>query len=195
MAAVGLDRCRVNAFRLKTLKIRMHRLVLPSEDEQARLRLPGNLVELPLLEQVGSGWVVGRPNQLLLLLGKVSREVLDAFRLNPDTSAGDLDLGEDFGGVFVQLALHGLPNIRDDSGDVNQCRDALVGSGSRDGGSAVRVTDEDRVAVDPTQSALHCGHVIRVVVEPVLDGDHFVPIGLGLSHPKPPQSATGRRPT
>src|SRR5439155_20061760 len=71
VAAVGLDRGRVHAFRQKALKIRMHRLVLLSEDVPARLRLPGNLVELLLLEQVGSGWVVGRPDQLLLLLGKV----------------------------------------------------------------------------------------------------------------------------
>ncbi len=88
VAAVGLDRGRVHAFRQKALKVRMHSLVLLSEDVPARLRLPGNLVEILLLEQVGSGWVVGRPDQLLLLLGKVSREVLDAFRLNPDTSAG-----------------------------------------------------------------------------------------------------------
>jgi len=79
VAAVGLDRVRVDAFRQEMLKIRMHRLVLLSEDVPARLRLPRNLVESLLLEQVGSGWVVGRPDQLLLLLGKVSREVLDAF--------------------------------------------------------------------------------------------------------------------
>ena len=94
MAAVGLDRGRVHAFRQKALKIRMHGLVLLSEDVPARLRLPSNLVELLLLEQVGCGRVMGRPDQLLLLLGKVSREVLDAFRLDPDTSAGDLDVGE-----------------------------------------------------------------------------------------------------
>ena len=82
VAAVGLDRGRVHAFRQKALKIRMHRLVLLSEDVPARLRLPGNLVELLLLEQVGTGWVVGPPDQPLLLLGKVSRGVLDAFRLN-----------------------------------------------------------------------------------------------------------------
>ena len=143
MAAVGLDRGRVHALRQKPLKIGMHGLVLLSEDVPARLRLPCDLIELLLLEQVGCGRVVGRPHQLLLLLGKVSREVLDAFRLQPDASAGDLDLGEDFGGVSVQLALHGLLNIRDDGGDVNQSDDPIVGSCARDGGSAVRVTDED----------------------------------------------------
>jgi hypothetical protein len=70
----------------------MHRLVLLSEDEPARLRLPGNLVEILLLKQVGSGWVVGRPDQLLLLLGKVSREMLDAFRLDPDTTSAGMNL-------------------------------------------------------------------------------------------------------
>jgi hypothetical protein len=69
----------------------MHRLVLLSEDEPARLRLPGNLVELLLLKQVGSGWVVGRPDQLLLLLGRVSREMLDAIRLDPDTTSAGMN--------------------------------------------------------------------------------------------------------
>ena len=91
VAAVGLDRRRVHALRQKTLKIGMHGLVLLSEDEPARLRLPGNLVELLLLEQVGSGWVEGRPDQLLLLLGKVSREMLDAFRLDPDTTSAGMN--------------------------------------------------------------------------------------------------------
>ena len=79
----------------------------------------------------------GSPDQLLLLLGKVSREVLDAFRLRPEASVCDLDLGEDFGRVFVELALHGLLNIGDDCGDINQSDDAIVGSGACDGGSAV----------------------------------------------------------
>ena len=91
MAAVGLDRGRVHALRQKALKIGMHGLVLLSEDVPARLRLPGNLVELLLLKQVGSGWVVGCPDQLLLLLGKVSREMLDAFRLDPDTTSAGMN--------------------------------------------------------------------------------------------------------
>ena len=37
--------------------------------------------------------------------------------------ARDLDLVKDFGRVFVQLALHGLLNIRDDGGDINQSDD------------------------------------------------------------------------
>jgi hypothetical protein len=69
-------------------------------------------------------------------------------------------------------------NIGDDGGDVNQSGDALVGCGTCDGGTAVRVTDEYGWAVDATQRAFHGGHVIRIVVEPVLDGDHFVTIGL-----------------
>ena len=40
------------------------------------------------------------------------------------------------------------------------------------------VTDEYGWAIDPTQRAFHGGHVIRIAVEPVLDGDHFVTIGL-----------------
>src|SRR5512138_3331578 len=56
VAAVGLDCGRVYAFRQITLKIRMHRLVILGEDVPARLRLPGNPVEILLLEQVGSGW-------------------------------------------------------------------------------------------------------------------------------------------
>jgi hypothetical protein len=46
----------------------VHGLVVLSENVPARLQSPGDLVEILLLKQVGGGRVVGRPDQLLLLL-------------------------------------------------------------------------------------------------------------------------------
>ena len=81
-------------------------------------------------EQVGRGRVVGRPDQLLLLLGQSPAKYLtpsgciqirpSAISMWEKTSVGE----------FVELALHGLLNIGDDSGDVNQSGDAVVGSGT-----------------------------------------------------------------
>jgi hypothetical protein len=68
MATVCLDRIRLHALGKEPLQIRVHGLVVLSENVPARLQSPGDLVEILLLKQVGGGRIVGRPDQLLLLL-------------------------------------------------------------------------------------------------------------------------------
>src|SRR5260370_1242851 len=103
--------------------------ILGGNDGPARLRLPCGAVNL-LVEQVCVGREVGGPDDLLLLLRKVAGEILDAFREHPDPSVGNFDVAEDWCGVLVELALHGLTSIGSDRGDVNQPDDAIIGSGS-----------------------------------------------------------------
>src|SRR2546422_6725464 len=74
----------------------MHGAVFFADDVPARLRLPSGSPD-SRLEQVGFGDALGRPNELLLLLRKVSAEILRALRTQPDTSIHDFDVGEDVG--------------------------------------------------------------------------------------------------
>src|SRR5439155_19027569 len=57
------------------LQIGMHGAVFFADDVPARLRLPSGSPD-SRLEQVGFGDALGRPNELLLLLRKVSAEIL-----------------------------------------------------------------------------------------------------------------------
>jgi len=84
---------------------------------------------------------VGGPDDLLLLLRKVTGEILSAFREHPDPSVGNFDVAEDWCGVLVELALHGFMSIGSDRGDVNQPDNAIIGSSSGDDGTAIRVAE------------------------------------------------------
>ena len=113
---------------------------MSADDVPARLRLPGGSPRFRL-EQVGLGDALGGPNELLLLLGKVTGEIRNAFREHPDASVGNFDVAEDWCGVLVELALHGFISIESDRGDVNQPDNAIIGSSSGDDGTAIRVAE------------------------------------------------------
>src|SRR5436853_430328 len=96
VAAVELIGGCAHAFGHSALEIGMHGAVFFAHDVPARLRLPSGPPDFRL-EQVGSGHALSRPNELLLLLRKVSAEILRALRTQPDTSIYDVDVGEDVG--------------------------------------------------------------------------------------------------
>src|SRR3989442_6656670 len=98
----------------------MNRAVVPGQDVQGRLRSPGGAWHL-LVEQVRWRRVMDRPDELLLLLGQVSREVLRAVRTHPDTSVRNFDVREDFRlGELVLLALRRFVVVGGEGGDVDQ---------------------------------------------------------------------------
>src|SRR4029077_1949619 len=96
VAALKLIRCGAHALCEKTLQIGVHGAVFFADDVPARLRLPGGSPRFRL-EQVGLGDALGGPNELLLLLRKVSAEILRPLRTQPDTSIHDFNIGEDVG--------------------------------------------------------------------------------------------------
>ena len=85
MAAVELAGSRADALRKKALQIGMDGVILFADDVPAGLRLPCGSPNFRL-EQVGFRDALGRPNELLLLLRKVSAEKLRALGTQPDSS-------------------------------------------------------------------------------------------------------------
>ena len=88
VAAVDLVSGGAHTLREEALQVRMNGAVVLGDDVPARLRFPGSFSSLRI-EQVGSRHALGRPNQLLFLLGQIAGETVDAFRKQPDTSVRD----------------------------------------------------------------------------------------------------------
>src|SRR5258705_13543546 len=96
-----------------------------------------------------SGWgdALGRPNELLLLLRKISAEILRTLRTQPDTSIHDFDVGDDLLLRELELlGLRGFIRVRSERADINQPDNAIVGSGAGDHPSAVGVAARANVA-------------------------------------------------
>src|SRR5258708_18512173 len=127
----------------------MHSVVFFADDVPAWLRLPsGSPGFRP--EQVGFGDALSRPNELLLVLRKVSAEKLCALPTQPDTTIHDFYLRKDVGRREIGLLrLRTLVGIWCKRTDVNQADNAIVGSSAGDDGSAVGVADKDDRAADP----------------------------------------------
>ncbi len=123
-------------------------MVVFGDDVPVRLRLPGGSAGF-CVKQVGFRNALRGPNELLLLLRKVSAEILRALRTQPDTSVYDFDFGEDVGlREVVQLRLGRLIGVGSKCSDVDQAGNALVGSGAGDDGSAIGVANENNRAAD-----------------------------------------------
>src|SRR4029077_1033600 len=117
--------------------------------------LPGSSPNFRI-EQVGPGDALGRPNELLLLLRKVSAEILRALRTKPDTTVHDFDVGEDVSPRELGLLrLIRFIGVRSERADINQPDNAIVGSGGGDDASAVGVADENNGAADPAYRCFH----------------------------------------
>ena len=74
---------RTHALRYEALQIGVDCLVLRGQNVPARFGLPGRAFHF-LVEEVSSRRVVRRPDDLLLLLGKVAREILRAVGEHPN---------------------------------------------------------------------------------------------------------------
>src|SRR6266550_2479086 len=152
--------------------------VVLGDDVPAWLRFPGSSSDLRI-EQVHVRHGLRRPDQLLLLLRKVSAKILDTFRKQPDASIRDFDEGEDVRLREIRLlCLRCFVGVRSERGDVDQPGNPVIGSGAGDDASAVRVTNEDGGAADPAQRASYVGDVVRGSVEAVLGGYHLVTFSL-----------------
>ena len=131
------------------------------------------------LEQVGFRDALGRPNELLLLLRKVSAEKLRALGTQPDASIHDFDVGEDVGlRELGLLRLRRFIGVRSERADVNQPDNAIVGSGAGDDASAVGVADEDNRAADPADRCFRQGDVLCRCVEAVLRRNTLITLRL-----------------
>src|SRR6202167_1691662 len=85
VAARGLGRGGAHAFGKKALQVRRYGVVVFGDDVPVRLRLPGGSAGF-CVKQVGFRNALRGPNEFLLLLRKVSAEILRALRTQPDTS-------------------------------------------------------------------------------------------------------------
>src|SRR6201998_1524325 len=178
VAALQLIGGCVHALGEKTLEIGMHGAVFFADNVPARLRLPGGPPDFRV-EQVGFRDALGRPNELLLLLRKVSTEILRAVRTQPDTSIHDFDVGEDVGLREVGLLrLRRFIGVWSERADVNQPDNTIVGSGTGDDASAVGVADEDNGAADPAQCCFHQGHILCRCVKAVLRRNTLIALRL-----------------
>src|SRR5215469_18199416 len=127
----------------------MNRLVLGGEDVTARLCLPRRIFDL-LIEQVRYRRTLCCIHQLLLRLGQVSREVLDAALFEPHAPVRHFDVRKHRGRwELVKLALRGLVGIRREGRDIDEPGHTWIGAGMRDERPTIGVADEDRRAADP----------------------------------------------
>ena len=111
MAACSLDRRGAHALGHEAFQIGMDGPILGGNDVPARFGFPCRAFDL-LREQVGDRYGLSRPDELLLRLGQIAREIPDAVRLQPDPPIGDLDVGEDVGdGKLLLQALRGFVGI------------------------------------------------------------------------------------
>jgi hypothetical protein len=178
VAAVELIGGSAHALGKEALQVRMDGVVFLADDVPTWLRLPGGSPRFRI-EQVGFRDTLGRPDDLLLLLRKVSAEVLRALRTQPDTSIHDFDVGEDISPWEVGLLrLRCFIGVWSQRADINQSGNTVVGSSARDDGSAVGVADEDNGAADPADRCFHQGDVLCRRVETVLRRNTLIPLRL-----------------
>src|SRR6202012_1567348 len=100
------------AFRDPPLEIGMNGMVLQAQNVPTWLRLPWGALDFLLLEQVGDRRKMGGPDELLLLLGKVSAEKLSPVRKHPSVPVRDLHARKDIRGILVELVLYRLAEDR-----------------------------------------------------------------------------------
>src|SRR5258707_10808169 len=156
----------------------MYGVVFFADDVPAWLRLPSGSPSFRV-EQIGFGDALSRPNELLLLLRKISAEILRTFGTKPDTSIYDVDVGEHVCLREVRLlCLRCLIGVWSERADVNQPGNAIIDSGARDDASAVGVTYEDDRAADPADRCLHQGDILCRCVEAVLRCNTLIPLCL-----------------
>ena len=101
-----------------------------------------------------------RPDELLLLLGKVSAEKLSPVRKHPGVPVRDLDARKDIRGILVELVLYRLADIRGDCSNVDEAGHAIIDSRGRDGSAAIGVADEENGAANAVERALNHSHVL-----------------------------------
>ena len=139
VAARDFRRRGAHALSEEALTVRLYGAVVLGDDVPAWLRPPCRSSRFRR-EQVWSRHALGRPNELLVLLGQVACEGFDAFLKQPDTSIRDFDVREDVClRELGRLRVGRLIGVRCKCGDVDQPGNAIVGSGAGADASAIRV--------------------------------------------------------
>jgi hypothetical protein len=75
-----LDGCGTHALCDKAFQLGVNGVIFGADNVPARLRPPSDAVDL-LVEQVGHGHGLGRPDNLLLRLGQITSEIPDTVGL------------------------------------------------------------------------------------------------------------------
>src|SRR5260370_3002586 len=172
----------------------MNGVVFFADDVPTRLRLPGGSTGLRV-EQVGLGDALRRPNELLLLLRKISAEILRTFGTKPDTSIHDFNVVEHVGLREVRLLrLRRFIGVRSERANINQPGNPIVGPGAGDDASAVGVADEDNGAADAADGCFHQSDVLCRCVEAVLPGNTLILLRLKGSDQLAEARAIGPKP-
>src|SRR6185369_5920204 len=135
-------------------------MVLQTQNEPGWLRLPRSALEILLREEVGVRREMCRPDQFLLLFGKIPAEKLSPTRKHPGVSISDFDAREDIRWILVELLLYGLADIGGDRSDVHEASYAIIDARSGNCGSAIRVPNEENRVTDAVKRALNHGHVL-----------------------------------
>src|SRR5258708_5568461 len=178
MAAVDFISGCIHALGEEALQVRMDGAIVLGDDVPAWLRLPGGSTDLRV-EQVGLGDYLRRPNELLILLRKISAEILGALRTKPDTSIHHFNMVEHVGLREVELLrLRRFIFVGSERADINQPGNAIVGTGSGDDASAIGVADEDNGAANPADRCFHQSDILCRCVEAVLRGDTLITLRL-----------------
>ena len=94
VAAGDLSHFGAHALSNEPFHVGVDGAVVLGDDVPAGLRSPGSSSDF-CIEQACIRNALGRPNQLLFLLGQIVGETVDAFRKQPDTSVRDFDVRED----------------------------------------------------------------------------------------------------
>ena len=135
VAACDLGCRGAHALSEEALTVRLYGAIVLGDDVPARLRLPRGSSRFRR-EQVWSRHALGRPNQLLVLLGQIACEGIHAFRKQPETSIGDFYVREDVGlRELRRLRVGRLVSVRCKCGEIDQTGNAIVGSGAGDDGA------------------------------------------------------------
>ena len=156
----------------------MNGMVLQAQNVPAWLRLPRGALDRMLREEVGVRREMCRPDEFLLLLGKVSAEKLSPVRKHPGVPVRDLDARKDIRGILVELVLYRLADIRRNRSNVDEAGHAIIDSRGRDGSAAIGVTDEENGAANAVERPLHHSHVLFERLQAVLNRNDLMAVRL-----------------
>src|SRR5262245_59825587 len=124
-----------------------------------------------------------RPNERLLMLRQITRNVRSAVWFQPNTTIGQFDMREDIcGGKLFLQTLCRLISVWRKPSDVNESGHTSVHPGGSDDGSSIGMTDQDYGLADSTESPLYVGDISSMRVQSVLGCDYFETFFLKCRH-------------
>src|SRR5262249_25567546 len=122
---------------------------------------------------------LSRPNELLLLFRQITGKGRNTVCLQPHAAIADVDVGKDVcrRKLFLQT-LRRFVFVGPECSQVDEARNTRIPAGCRYDRTAIGVTDQDGGLADAPERPLHVGDVLRMGVQTMLRGDHFVALSL-----------------